>query len=179
MQKYTWFKGGLHEAASRIDRMLITADWDDSFNNMKQIPLQRITSDHTPIALQGASWEKKGIVTLNLKIGGWMKALKNKLKEWSKSEQGNLGSQRNTLLRNLAALETIAGIRMLTHEETTNKGELLLEYEHLIKKEEISWRQRSRALWLKEGDRYTKFFHKVPDVNKKYNSIDQLCVKEK
>lgn len=108
-----------------------------------------------------------------------MKALKNKLKEWSKSEQGNLGSQRNTLLRNLAALETIAGIRMLTHEETTNKGELLLEYEHLIKKEEISWRQRSRALWLKEGDRYTKFFHKVPDVNKKYNSIDQLCVKEK
>lgn len=70
--KYTWFKKELHEVASRIDRMLITADWDDSFNNMKQIPLQRITSDHTPIALQGASWEKKRKVTLNLKIGGWV-----------------------------------------------------------------------------------------------------------
>ncbi|WMV55555.1 hypothetical protein MTR67_048940 [Solanum verrucosum] len=57
--KYTWFKWDLHEAASRIDRMLISADWDDSFNNMNQIPLQKITSDHTPIALQGGSWQKK------------------------------------------------------------------------------------------------------------------------
>lgn len=32
---YTWFKGDLHEAASRIYRMLMSADWDDSFNNLK------------------------------------------------------------------------------------------------------------------------------------------------
>ncbi|WMV51259.1 hypothetical protein MTR67_044644 [Solanum verrucosum] len=75
-----------------------------------------------------------------------MQALKNKLKEWSKSEQGNLGSQWNTLLWKFATLETVVGIRMLSDEETTNKSELLLEYEDLIKKEEISWRQRSRAL---------------------------------
>ena len=75
-----------------------------------------------------------------------MKALKNKLKEWSKIEQGDLGSQRNTLLWKFVALETVVGIRMLSDEETTNKSELLLEYADLIKKGEISWRQRSREL---------------------------------
>lgn len=41
---YTWFKGDQHEAASRIDRILISEDWDDKFQNLKQIPLQRLNS---------------------------------------------------------------------------------------------------------------------------------------
>jgi hypothetical protein len=40
--------------------------------------------------------------------------------------------------------------------------------EELLHKEEILWRQRSRALWLKEGDRNTSFFHrKAPGEQRK------------
>jgi len=45
----------------------------------------------------------------------------------------------------------------------------------LIKNEEISWRQKSRSLWLKEGDRNTNFFHKIANAHKRYN-IDQLMI---
>ena len=33
--QYTWFKGDNQDIASRIDRILISKEWDDSFNNIK------------------------------------------------------------------------------------------------------------------------------------------------
>jgi len=41
---------------------------------------------------------------------------------------------------------------------------------------EISWRQKSRALWLHAGDRNTKFFHRVANVHRKLNSISTIEV---
>lgn len=40
---YTWFKGDQQGIASKIDRFLLSKEWDDSFNNLKQIPLQRLS----------------------------------------------------------------------------------------------------------------------------------------
>uniref|UniRef100_A0A0V0IEM2 Putative ovule protein n=1 Tax=Solanum chacoense TaxID=4108 RepID=A0A0V0IEM2_SOLCH len=51
--QYTWFKRDNQDIASRIDRILISKEWDENFNNIKQIALQRLGSDHTPIALLG------------------------------------------------------------------------------------------------------------------------------
>ncbi|KAG5578792.1 hypothetical protein H5410_049419 [Solanum commersonii] len=48
---YTWFKGGNHTTASRIDRIMVSRELNNQFNNMKQSTLQRVISDHVPIAL--------------------------------------------------------------------------------------------------------------------------------
>ncbi|KAG5628622.1 hypothetical protein H5410_000339 [Solanum commersonii] len=105
-----------------------------------------------------------------------LKALKLKLKEWKQEEGGNLGSQRRRLLEQLAELDTERVNRTLTVEETTKKAAVLLEYEELVKKEEVLWRQKSRVLWLKEGDKNTKFFHKMANAHRRYNNIDQLMI---
>jgi len=58
------------------------------------------------------------------------------------------------------------------------KATLLMDYEEHLKNEELAWRQRSRALWLKEGDKNTKFFHKVANAHKRSNNIAQLMIEE-
>ncbi|KAG5605938.1 hypothetical protein H5410_027430 [Solanum commersonii] len=105
-----------------------------------------------------------------------LKALKHKLKEWNKSEQGSLGQQRKNVLEKLAVVEKIATDRALTEDEATEKATLLLKLEGIIKNEEIYWRQRSRSVWLKEGDKNTNFFHKMANAHKRYNNIDQLLI---
>lgn len=35
---------------------------------------------------------------------------------------------------------------------------------------------KSQRLWIKEGDRNTKFFHKMANAHKRFNNTDQLLV---
>ena len=42
--------------------------------------------------------------------------------------------------------------------------------------EEISWRQKSRALWLKEDDRNTNFFQRMVNLHRKFNYLSFVVV---
>ena len=42
--------------------------------------------------------------------------------------------------------------------------------------EEISLRQKSRCLWLKEGDKNRKFFQRMANSYRRGNSIDRLRI---
>ncbi|KAG5586475.1 hypothetical protein H5410_046909 [Solanum commersonii] len=143
---YPWFKGDNLEAASRIDRILILEEWDESFNNIKQNALQRLVSDHSPVALQGGVWNKK---KNHFKFENWWLGTEGFTDRISSCEQGNLGSKRRVLLKKLSEFDEIMKGRGLSEWEISSKNSTLLEYEELLKNEEISWRQKSRSLWLK------------------------------
>ncbi|KAH0720675.1 hypothetical protein KY284_005705 [Solanum tuberosum] len=102
---------------------------DDSFRYIKQYVLQRITSGHTPWWLQTEDFKERVkecwdsfkyeggpdyILTAKLK------ALKVKLKEWSKTRQGNLGVQKQNVLSQLEAIEKILECRALKEEKITS-----------------------------------------------------------
>jgi len=42
-------------------------------------------------------------------------------------------------------------------EERVGKAKAINELERFTLMEEVSWMQKSRALWLREGDKYTVF----------------------
>ncbi|KAK8689513.1 hypothetical protein V6N13_088228 [Hibiscus sabdariffa] len=48
------------------------------------------------------------------------------------------------------------------------------ELKDILDKEETLWQQRSRVLWLREGDRNTKFFHERAKSRRKKNAISVL-----
>ena len=64
----------------------------------------------------------------------------------------------------------------LTAEEKLEQVNLRTKIEKLTLLEEISWRQKSRVLHLREGDTSTKFFHRMANPNRRNNGIESLMV---
>lgn len=63
----------------------------------------------------------------------------------------------------------------LTFESRRHIGEISCLKLHYLKQEESTWRLKSRALWLKEGDWNTKFFHKFTNHRREKNDIWRIC----
>jgi len=64
----------------------------------------------------------------------------------------------------------------LEEDEKVQKVDMSRELEKTLLFEEMNWRQKSRALWLREGDKNTKFFHRVANSHRKFNQVDSLTI---
>ena len=42
--------------------------------------------------------------------------------------------------------------------------------------EEISWRQKSREVWLRDGDRNTDFFHRMANSHRRRNCLSKIKI---
>lgn len=52
---FTWFNFQAALAMSKLDRFLVSIEWDDLFNPLSTLALSRLVSDHTPILLGGGT----------------------------------------------------------------------------------------------------------------------------
>ncbi|XP_050259852.1 uncharacterized protein LOC126704907 [Quercus robur] len=199
---FTWSNSREVASRSRLDRFLVSTDWEEKFPSVCQRHLSRLLLDHFPILLEGRNLhgDKKPFRFENIwlkdegfleRLSSWwesyyfqgtpsfalankLKLLKLDLKRWNVEEFGNMGLQ--YLWKEFNALEVIEDDQVLLAEENNDKDRIRGELEKTTLLEEICWRQKSRALFLREGDRNTKNFHRIANSHTRHNTIDRLMV---
>jgi hypothetical protein len=189
---------------SRLDRFLVSPDWEMGYPGLVQRKLLRVCSDHAPIMLTRGDlhYGKRSFKFENMwlkeegfvdKVRDWwgsfsfdgtpsfvlakkLQALKGKIKEWNSKVFGDVGARNKAWAEEVQLLDSIEESRGLSDEEKERRSRLVSDLEGSLLQEEICWRQKSRIRWLKEGDKCTKFFHQVANANRRSNTIDSLHV---
>lgn len=189
---YTWssFRDSL--SMSRLNRFLISKGWEEHFPGMVQSCLPRVTSDHCPILLEcGGSrdgctpfrfenmWPKE--VDFLGRVGDWWfgyevegNASIGWPSNWNREVLGNVRLTTTRLMEEVRRLDEKEGRVGLSEEEKRVREVKKGDIRNRLNQEEISWRQKSRALWLREVDLNSKFFHKVASAHKRGNHIGNI-----
>ena len=90
-----------------------------------------------------------------------LKTLEEDLKRWNKEEFGDLAFRKKCLLSKLLGLDAREDLSGLSQEDQSHRIQIKGEIANLASLEEISWRQKSRTLSVKEWNNNTHFFHQV------------------
>ena len=87
---------------------------------------------------------------------------------------GNVSARKDSALELINYWDSIEKLRPLFEEDKISQRNAKDEYSHLAILEETSWRQKSRALWMKEGDNNTEIFHRMANDRRNGNFISSL-----
>ncbi|RVW50576.1 Transposon TX1 uncharacterized 149 kDa protein [Vitis vinifera] len=201
---FTWSGGLNNQSWARLDRFLVTPSWLDNFSGVIQRRLPRPVSDHFPILLEGGglrrgpspfrfenmwlkvegfldlirSWWREIEVrgTASYRLAAKTKELKQKLKVWNREVFGNLEGNKRAALQQVDYWDGVESERSLSLEETELKKEAKESYKKWVMLEESHWRQLSREVWLKEGDKNTGFFHRMANAHRNNNTVDRVKI---
>ena len=172
----------------RLDGFLVTDDWDSSLGGARPSLLPRPTSDHFPVLLEGGGCLARGPSSFRFKnmwlkaerfknlmsdwwqsievrgSGSYMleksKALKAKLRIWNREVFGKVEERKRLALVKVAYWDAVETQRLLSLKEMEEKVVALEDFKLWALLEETLWRQKSREIWLKEGDRNTRLLNK-------------------
>ena len=87
--------------------------------------------------------------------------------EWIKKKEA---------LNRIAFWDDVEKEKVLSLVEAEKREKARVDFKEWVDMEEISWRQKSREIWLKEGDRNTGFFHRMANSHRRRKSISSISI---
>ncbi|XP_074297820.1 uncharacterized protein LOC141628601 [Silene latifolia] len=191
-------EAGVDNRQCRLDRAFSNEGWRELFPYAKVINMNREWSDHSPVKVVLDGRERlDGPRVRNFHFEQiWVgeEGCEDTIKKMWEEEDWNvvetiarcsrelqkwkgvsIGKIMRDLSRKRRRLEWLNNNER-TVENVRERKAVIKDINFLLQQEEVFWRRRSRALWLKEGDRNTKYFHRKAGQRKKKNRIGRIIV---
>lgn len=102
-------------------------------------------------------------MTLETSFMGKIQSCSKRLEEWNSKSFGHIG--RCITKKENEALSLLQNIHVQGAKARFKAWKE--ELDELLRREELMWKQKSRDMWIKEGDKNTRFFHGYSYSSKK------------
>lgn len=113
------------------------------------------------------------------KVVSKLKHVKSALLKWNKEKVGDIFDEARIKMQEATDIQKLLDMNPSDTNLQTKAKEYREEALKLSHAEESLLRQKSRNIWLKEGDRNSKFFYTSLQIRRKRNEIRCLDIKEK
>ncbi|XP_074313685.1 uncharacterized protein LOC141648875 [Silene latifolia] len=191
-------QAGVDNRQCRLDRAFSTEGWRELFPYAKVVNMNREWSDHSPVKVVLDGRERldgprvrnfrfeqiwvgeegcEDTIKKTWEEEDWnvVETIARCARELQKWKGVSIGKIMRDLSRKRRRLEWLNSSERSV-ENVRERKAVIKSINCLLQQEEVFWRQRSRALWLKAGDRNTKYFHRKAGQRKKKNRIGRIIV---
>ncbi|KAL5539506.1 hypothetical protein UlMin_045993 [Ulmus minor] len=167
--KFTWIRGkNACLVQERLDRMLGNGGWLEVFPNSLVHHLNLRGSDHRPLLVELLRVDDSTAANLD-GVANKLRLCATDLESWNVASFRRLKTQ---VRKAKTAFDRVD--RNLSNQNWKEHLRLERTLDALRYKEERYWKQRSKDLWLKCGDKNSKFFHQNASARKSKNTITGL-----
>ncbi|CAL1375754.1 unnamed protein product [Linum trigynum] len=200
---FTRSSGSTNPSLSRIDRALINTAFEVSFSPGPLLAFERVESDHNPIRVHWGledrvrrPWRFENMWLLESfmqsLVGWWnipvsgsgllfragqrLKQSKQLIKSWNVDVFGRVQVKIENLIKKISEIDLLEEAGPILESQFIARSLWRCELDKILLMEEISWRQKSRELWIKVGDKNSGFFHRMANFNRRRNTIQLLKV---
>lgn len=202
--KFTWTTTANNQPKSLIDRFLVNSAWEDNYPSIAVSALAKPFSDHKPIFLScdledwgpppfrcEAMWFLDPTLMPLMKewwnsfyffgspgfvLSKKLMALKAELKRWNKEVFGRIDRKCEKALLDIAILDQLGDDEVLSTPQVCERNAKKLEFESLSDMKYLHWLGKSRMQWQEDGDRNTKFFHRITKSRRRRNTFAKLKI---